>query len=268
MTLSHAFSCGVADGTVTAVVRPVDWNAAHTVEAGTAGYGLIPVGGVIHWGGLIASMPSGYVLCDGASLLRVGTYANLYAAIGSIFGSADGDHFNVPDLRDKFIVGGKQDDASVVKSNIRGSLEQSITVTGVTLTHDGSISDHTGLTHAGAALSHPDLTHSALGIDNHAANTFSITMADHAVYASINSKGGANIAVDPAHTITQPTRPAITHTITQAGTHTATALTHSLTQAAAHGAAGVVAHSFTAPASHTASIVPAFLALAMAIRYA
>lgn len=61
-----------------------------------------PPGSIIAYGG--ASAPSGYILCDGTSYLRT-TYPNLFSAIGSNYGSADGTHFNVPDLRGMFLRG-------------------------------------------------------------------------------------------------------------------------------------------------------------------
>lgn len=48
--------------------------------------------------------PSGYLVCDGASLLR-SSYATLFGVIGTTFGSVDGTHFNVPDLRGRTAVG-------------------------------------------------------------------------------------------------------------------------------------------------------------------
>lgn len=51
-----------------------------------------------------ASAPSGYLLCDGTSYLRA-TYANLFTAIGTTYGTADGTHFNVPDMRGRVPVG-------------------------------------------------------------------------------------------------------------------------------------------------------------------
>ena len=51
-----------------------------------------------------ASAPSGWLLCDGASYLRT-TYPALYTAIGTTFGSADGTHFNVPDMRGRLPIG-------------------------------------------------------------------------------------------------------------------------------------------------------------------
>jgi microcystin-dependent protein len=44
------------------------------------------------------SIPSGWLECNGASLLRA-TYPDLFAAFGTTFGSADGSHFNLPDMR-------------------------------------------------------------------------------------------------------------------------------------------------------------------------
>jgi len=57
------------------------------------------VGAIKPWGK--ATAPDGYVLCDGASLARTGTYADLFAVIGTTYGSADGSSFNVPDLQGK-----------------------------------------------------------------------------------------------------------------------------------------------------------------------
>lgn len=61
-----------------------------------------PAGVVKMYGGLNA--PSGYLFCEGQSLSRT-TYAALFAAIGTIFGSVDGTTFNLPDLRSRVPVG-------------------------------------------------------------------------------------------------------------------------------------------------------------------
>ena len=63
--------------------------------AGLAGV-IIPFGGT--------SAPSGYLLCDGSNLLRA-SYAALFAVIGTAFGTEDGTHFNIPDLRGYFLRG-------------------------------------------------------------------------------------------------------------------------------------------------------------------
>lgn len=62
-----------------------------------------PVGTIQAFGG--AAAPTGWLLCNGASLLRAGTYAPLFAILGTTYGAADGTHFNVPDLRGIFARG-------------------------------------------------------------------------------------------------------------------------------------------------------------------
>jgi microcystin-dependent protein len=68
----------------------------------TATAGALPPGVVVPYAA--TSAPSGYLLCDGSSQLRA-SYANLFAVIGTTYGSADGTHFNVPDLRGRVVVG-------------------------------------------------------------------------------------------------------------------------------------------------------------------
>ncbi len=52
-----------------------------------------------------ATAPIGWLLCDGAAVSRT-TYAELFAAIGTVFGVGDGSTtFNVPDLRQRFPLG-------------------------------------------------------------------------------------------------------------------------------------------------------------------
>lgn len=63
----------------------------------------MPIGTVSMFAGSAA--PTGWVLCDGSSLARSGTYAGLFAVISTTFGAADGSHFNVPDMRGRVPVG-------------------------------------------------------------------------------------------------------------------------------------------------------------------
>ena len=62
----------------------------------------VPSGTILEFGG--TSAPTGYLGCDGASVLRA-TYPDLFTAIGTTWGSADGTHFNVPDFRRRVPVG-------------------------------------------------------------------------------------------------------------------------------------------------------------------
>lgn len=67
-------------------------------------YGLlVPTGAVIPYAG--GSAPAGWLLCNGASLLRT-EYSTLFATIGTTYGSVDGTHFTIPDLRSRLPLGG------------------------------------------------------------------------------------------------------------------------------------------------------------------
>jgi microcystin-dependent protein len=69
-----------------------------------SGY-LVPSGIIVMWKGSVASIPDGWALCNGSN--------------------------GTPDLRDRFIVGARQDDGGVAKTNVTGSLTQ----TGGEVTH-------------------------------------------------------------------------------------------------------------------------------------
>lgn len=61
-----------------------------------------PTGGVMQFAG--ATAPVGWLVCNGASLLRA-TYPALFAAIGTTWGAVDGTHFTLPDLRGRTPIG-------------------------------------------------------------------------------------------------------------------------------------------------------------------
>jgi microcystin-dependent protein len=84
---------------------------------------VCPAGIVVPYAG--GTAPTGWLLCYGQSLLRA-SYARLFTAIGTAYGAADGDHFNVPDLRGRVPAG---------KDNMGGSAASRLTST--TMTADG-----------------------------------------------------------------------------------------------------------------------------------
>jgi microcystin-dependent protein len=62
----------------------------------------VPVGVVQAFDGVAA--PSGYLLCQGQSLLR-SLYPDLFAVVGVKHGAADVTHFNVPNYKGRTLVG-------------------------------------------------------------------------------------------------------------------------------------------------------------------
>ena len=63
-----------------------------------------PVGAVIPFAGPYDKIPDGWLLCDG-TVYGITAYPELFAVIGSTWGSPDPDHFRVPDLRGVFLRG-------------------------------------------------------------------------------------------------------------------------------------------------------------------
>lgn len=79
----------------------VTLNTDGTPKAAGIHYAM-PAGAVVPFAG--SSAPTGFLICDGSSLLR-SSYADLFAAIGTTYGAADGSHFNIPDLRGRGVIG-------------------------------------------------------------------------------------------------------------------------------------------------------------------
>ena len=142
--------------------------------------GTVPVGGIIMWSGTIAAIPAAWALCDGTA-------------------NTPG-----PDLRDRFIVGAKQDDAGVAKTNVSGSL----TVSGGASTHD-----HTA---TAAAVSAHSLS-VQVAVDAHSLST-SVAVSAHSLSTSVALS---------AHSLT--TNVAIAdHTLTTSAGRTSNASTSSI----------------------------------------
>jgi microcystin-dependent protein len=66
---------------------------------------LNPAGAVVAFAGPTNNLPNGYLFCDGSAVSRT-TYASLFAAIGTAWGTGDGSTtFNLPDMRGVFLRG-------------------------------------------------------------------------------------------------------------------------------------------------------------------
>lgn len=67
--------------------------------------GVMPTGAVIPFAGPAASIPSGWLACDGSVISRT-TYAALFAVIGTTYGAGDGSTtFALPDAKGRVIAG-------------------------------------------------------------------------------------------------------------------------------------------------------------------
>jgi microcystin-dependent protein len=87
--------------TLNATTQKIDNQVFLNQQAAAAGQA--PIGSVTMFAG--PTPPANWLICNGASLGRTGTYAALFAIIGTAFGSVDGSHFNLPNLNAKFPLG-------------------------------------------------------------------------------------------------------------------------------------------------------------------
>jgi microcystin-dependent protein len=124
----------------------------------------VNTGIVVPWGS--AAIPSGFLLCDGTSYATA-SYAALFAVIAYTYGGS-GANFNVPDLRDRTIVG-------VSAANSK-TLAQSIGANTVTPT--GNIAGSTGAT---------TLTTQQIPSHNHTGGAGGVVSAD------VNAGSAANM---------------------------------------------------------------------------
>jgi microcystin-dependent protein len=140
----------------------------------------VNTGIIVPWGS--AAIPSGFLLCDGTSYATA-SYAALFAVIAYTYGGS-GANFNVPDLRDRTVVG--------VSSGNSKALAQAIGANTVTPT--GNIAGSTGATTLTTAQI-PSHTHSAAVVGGDRGVSENISMA-----ASM-STGGAGGGQSHDHTL-------------------------------------------------------------------
>lgn len=83
-------------------LAPTAGAGTNTTQIATCAFVLanaVPTGIISLWSGTIASIPSGWYLCNGSN--------------------------GTPDLRDKFVIGAYSDETALAKTNVTGSLTQS-----------------------------------------------------------------------------------------------------------------------------------------------
>lgn len=159
----------------------------------------VPTGVLYPYAG--SSAPSGYVLCDGSAISRT-TYAELFAVLGTAYGSGDGSTtFNVPDLRGRVPAGA---------DNMGGSAASRLTsggsgVDGATLGATGGAETHTMTTTEMPSHTHTQNSH------NHSQNPhthYIFSGPAGGVHPTIQQNGNNGALYGPVQTVTATNNPA------------------------------------------------------------
>jgi microcystin-dependent protein len=128
-----------------------------TGDTGATSLGL-PTGSVTSFAG--SSAPTGWLLCFGQSLSR-STYADLYAVIGTTYGSVNGSSFNVPDMRGRIPAGLDNMGGSSASrlTNTVLSASNTLGATGGTQTHTMTSAEMPSHTHTQDSHNHTQNAH-------------------------------------------------------------------------------------------------------------
>lgn len=115
--------------------------ATSNLQAQINSLSALPAGMMVDFAGTVA--PSGWVLCDGSSLLRA-SFSALFSAIGTTWGSADGTHFNVPNMTRRVGMGSGGSGTGTIGNAVgnTGGAE-TVTATQNAHTHTESLHSHT-----------------------------------------------------------------------------------------------------------------------------
>lgn len=210
--------------------------------------GGAPAGAIMMYGGSAA--PAGYLLCDGASLLRA-SYTALFAAIGTAYGSVDITHFNVPDLRQRFPMGKAASGTGNVLGVTGGTIDHAHDAHAVTQPSAHSAhtvtqpTGHAGLAHANANVN----AHAVTQPSNHGTHTHTGASAGTTpkLFTSNTSTGVPGVSGTESAALTHSGTAVANHIVTQADNHPASSLLHTGTDVDAHSA-----HTGTAVAAHSA----------------
>ena len=140
------------------------------------GFEIVPSGSIIAFGGA-AAPDAGWLLCDGSDVSRT-TYARLFAAISTAYGTGDGGTtFGLPDLRDRVLLGKGSNNSTLgteTGSTAASSVITNATSTTGTSTTGSTTAGRTNTTGTFATSAKDSATGTALTDNVNAAHTHTI----------------------------------------------------------------------------------------------
>jgi microcystin-dependent protein len=166
--------------------------------------GTLPAGMIMYFAN--TTVPQGWFQCDGAAISRT-SYVELFAAIGTVYGTGDGSTtFNLPDLRGQFVRGWAS--SSTTAASVTGSIATTtltVSAVGSGLIQIGDILSGSGVTANTKVLN--QLTGTTGGIGTYTVDT-SQTVASTTITATVpdagRTIGSGQVDAFPSHTHTIP----------------------------------------------------------------
>lgn len=153
----------------------------------------VPVGTLTLYTGASGTVPEGYLLALGASLLRA-EWPALFAVIGTTYGSASADTFSLPNLQDRVVLGASPVVGARPRNATGGVERVTLNVGQIPAHNHGSVGPHTHVYEGGVG----DVTGLAGGGTN--------TAGSH-IGGSTTESGGhthASVGSDQSHENMQP----------------------------------------------------------------
>jgi len=163
----------------------------------------IPTATIVPWSS--ASVPSGFLECNGAAVSRT-TYSALFAIVGTTYGAGDGSStFNVPDLADNVPVG-KSNNKALASTGGANTVTSTGNVGGSTANATLSTPQLSSHSHSGGSgsrnLGSNNIGNSPGGVAVNIANTGSAgSGGGHSHNMSANFSGDATSVLQPYLTI-------------------------------------------------------------------
>jgi microcystin-dependent protein/prefoldin subunit 5 len=149
----------------------------------------VPVGTIIPFAG--KTLPSGFLLCNGAPYDKSGKYNKLFNVIGITYGgTTTSTTFNVPDIANRTIVGGATGATDRAIGSKSGSETAKLTIPNL------PAHSHTYTMGATGTHTHPNSTMSSTGAHTHAGSTTSNTGAHTHAGSTTSSTGAHDHGVD------------------------------------------------------------------------
>ena len=170
----------------------------------------VNTGIIVPWGN--ASVPSGFLECDGSNVSR-STYAALFAVVGTTYGSGDGSTtFGLPNLTDRVAIGRSPTfalastggaNATTVTGNVPGSADPFTLSTPVIAAHTHPNGNFPNAAPRGAQNENPEGPYSPLGagpaVNQSYGNAGGGGAHNHPL--AVNFVGGSNSVLQPYLTV-------------------------------------------------------------------